>query len=88
MHQHVESSLTFVDIQQRLVEHREDKEQIENFQTQELSKVKYLVLLREQELSEKSNLIKEMSQQVEKLRSEVARLRRHEEQLNDLQVTI
>lgn len=69
------------------MEHREDKEQIENFQMQELSKVKYLVLSREQELSEKSNHIKEMSQQIDKLRNEVARLRRHEEQLNDLQVT-
>lgn len=68
------------------MEHREDKEQIESFQTQELSKVKHLVLLREQELSEKTNNIKDMSQQIEKLRNEVARLRRHEEQVSDLQV--
>lgn len=69
-----------------MVERQEDKEQIESFQAQELAKVKHLVLLREQELAEKNITVKEMSQQLEKLRNEVARLRRQEEHLSDLQV--
>lgn len=77
-----------IEFKQKLVEHQENKEQIESYQVQELSKVKYLVLLREQELAEKSTAMKDMSQQLEKLRNEVSRLRRQEEQLSDLQVTI
>ncbi|KAK5646660.1 hypothetical protein RI129_005124 [Pyrocoelia pectoralis] len=73
------------EMQKRLVEHREDKEQIENFQTQELSKIKHLVLLREQELAEKSALLKDTTQQLEKMRTEIARLRRQEECLTDIQ---
>lgn len=68
------------------MEHQENKEQIESYQVQELSKVKYLVLLREQELAERTTTMKDMSQQLEKLRNEVSRLRRQEEQLSDLQV--
>lgn len=71
----------------KVLEHREDSEQIENFQLQELSKIKQLVLLREQELSEKSNALKEASAQLEKLRNEVTRLRRQEELLSDIQVS-
>lgn len=67
-------------------EHQEDKDQMENFQNQELSKVKYLVHLRDQELAEKSSSLRETSIQLDKLKSEVNRLRRQEEQLNDLQV--
>lgn len=79
-------TLYIADIQQRLVEHREDKEQIESFQIQELSKVKHLVLLREQELAEKTSSLKETVQQLEKMRNEVTRLRRQEERLSDVQV--
>lgn len=71
-----------------MVEHQEDKDQIENLQMQELAKVKHLVLLREQELAEKSNALKEANHQLEKLRNEVARLRHQEEQLSDIQVFI
>lgn len=70
----------------KVLEHREDSEQIENLQLQELSKIKQLVLLREQELSEKSNALKDASAQLEKLRNEVTRLRRQEELLSDVQV--
>ncbi|KAK9709586.1 GRIP domain [Popillia japonica] len=73
------------DLKQKLVVHQEDKEQIENLQTQELAKVKHLVLLRDQELEEKSILLKEAQQQLEKMRCEVLRLRRQEEQLSDVQ---
>lgn len=78
----------FADFKQKLAEHQEDKDQIENFQIQELAKVKHLVLLREQELAEKSTALKDATQQLEKLRTEVTRLRRQEEQLSDIQVTI
>lgn len=67
-------------------EHQEDKDQMENFQNQELSKVKYLVHLRDQELTEKTASLRETTIQFDKLKSEVNRLRRQEEQLNDLQV--
>uniref|UniRef100_A0A1Y1KKD8 Golgin subfamily A member 1 n=1 Tax=Photinus pyralis TaxID=7054 RepID=A0A1Y1KKD8_PHOPY len=73
------------EMQKRLVEHREDKEQIENFQTQEISKIKHLVLLREKELAEKSSLLKDTTQQLEKMRAEVTRLRKQEECLTDVQ---
>ena len=68
------------------MEHQEDKEQMENLQTQELSKVKHLVLLRDQELAEKTTSLKDANLHLEKLRNEVSRLRRQEEQLSDLQV--
>lgn len=71
-----------------MVEHQEDKDQIENLQTQELAKVKHLVLLREQELAEKSIALKEANHQLEKLRNEIVRLRHQEEQLSDIQVSI
>lgn len=76
----------FVEYKLKVLEHKEDSEQIENLQLQELSKIKKLVLLREQELSEKTNAIKDASAQLEKLRSEVTRLRRQEELLSDVQV--
>lgn len=68
------------------MEDREDKEHIGNLQAQELAKVKQLVLFREQELDEKASALKEATQQIEKMRLEVSRLRRQEEQLSDLQV--
>lgn len=80
--------MSVLDFKQKLVVHQEDKEQMENLQTQELAKVKHLVLLRDQELEEKSVLLKEAQQQLEKLRNEVVRLRRQEEQLSDVQVRL
>ena len=71
---------------QKLVEDQEDKEHIGNLQAQELAKVKHLVLLREQELDEKASALKEATQQNEKMKSEMSRYRRQEEQLSDLQV--
>lgn len=85
IHNLKESLKNVEDFKQKLVERQEDKEQIESFQTQELSKVKHLVLLREQELEDRSNQLKEATQQLEKIRSEVNRLRRFEEQLSDVQ---
>ncbi|KAJ8983780.1 hypothetical protein NQ317_000340 [Molorchus minor] len=69
----------------KIIEHRENSEQLETLQNQELSKIKQLVLLREQELAEKTNALKDANIQLEKLRSEVSRLRRQEELLSDVQ---
>lgn len=69
------------------MEHQEDKDQMESFQVQELAKVKHLVLMREQELAEKSSALKEATQQLDKLRNEMGRLRRQEELLSDVQVS-
>lgn len=48
--------------------------------------MKHLVLLREQELAEKTTTLKDALHQLEKLRSEVTRLRHQEEELSDIQV--
>lgn len=69
------------------MEYQEDKEQLENFQTQEIAKVKHLVLLREQELAERTVALKDSAQQIEKLKAEVNRLRRQEQLLSDVQVS-
>lgn len=68
------------------MDYQEDKEQLENFQTQEIAKVKHLVLLREQELAERTSSLKDCTQQIEKLKGEVSRLRRQEQLLSDVQV--
>lgn len=68
------------------MEHQEDKNQIENLQTQELTKVKHLVLMKEQELAEKVIALKEATQQLDRIKSEVTRLRGQEELLSDVQV--
>lgn len=78
--------LLISDYKLKILGHKEDSEQIESLQLQELSKIKQLVLLREQELSEKSSALKDASAQLEKLRHEVTRLRRQEELLSDVQV--
>lgn len=77
-----------LEFKHRLMEHQEDKDHIENLQTQELAKIKHLVLLKEQELAEKSIALKEATQQLDKLRNETTRLRRQEELLSDVQVGI
>lgn len=73
------------ELKQKILEHRENSEQIESLQNQELAKIKQLVLQRDKELLEKSALLKESNAQLEKLRSEVNRLRRQEELLSDVQ---
>ncbi|CAG9840539.1 unnamed protein product [Diabrotica balteata] len=69
----------------KILLHKENNEQLENLQCQELAKVKSLVLLRDQEILEKSTALKDANAQLEKLRSEVVRLRRQEEILSDVQ---
>lgn len=75
-------------MKQKILEHKENSEQIESLQSQELTKVKQLVLQRDKELSEKTAALKEATNQLEKLRNEVGRLRRQEELLSDVQVFI
>ncbi|XP_050517432.1 golgin subfamily A member 1 [Diabrotica virgifera virgifera] len=69
----------------KILLHKENNEQLENLQCQELAKVKSLVLLRDQEILEKSTALKDANTQLDKLRSEVVRLRRQEEILSDVQ---
>lgn len=76
-----------LDLKQRILEHKENSDQIETLQSQELSKVKRLVLEKDKELSEKSVALKEATGQLEKLRNELSRLRRQEEMLSDVQVS-
>lgn len=64
---------------------QEEKEQLEGFQTQEMAKIKHLLLAKERELLEKVNSIKESSAQIAALKSEVNRLRRFEEEISNVQ---
>ncbi|CAG9854862.1 unnamed protein product [Phyllotreta striolata] len=73
------------DFNTKILLHKENNEQLESLQIQEMSKVKNLVLLRDQEIAEKSTALKDANVQLEKLRNEVARLRRQEETLSDVQ---
>ncbi|XP_050307065.1 golgin subfamily A member 1 [Anthonomus grandis grandis] len=73
------------DLKQKILEHKENSDQLESLQYQELSKVKHLVLEKDKELSEKSGALKEATQQIEKLKNELNRLRRQEELLSDVQ---
>ncbi|CAG9825421.1 unnamed protein product [Phaedon cochleariae] len=69
----------------KILEHKENNQQIGNLQSQELLKVKQLVLLRDQEIATKTSALKDANLQLEKLRNEVSRLRRQEELLSDVQ---
>ncbi|XP_034231639.1 golgin subfamily A member 1 isoform X1 [Thrips palmi] len=64
---------------------QEEKEQLEGFQTQEMAKIKHLLLAKERELLEKVNTIKENSAQIATLKSEVSRLRHFEEEISNVQ---
>lgn len=64
---------------------QEEKEQLEGFQSQEMSKIKHLLLAKERELSERINSLKEMNIQNSTLKLEVARLRRFEEEISNIQ---
>lgn len=77
-----------LDQKRKLAIYRDEREQLENLQTQEISKVKHLLLQREKELGEKSSALKENTELVEQLRQQVSRLRRSEEELSCVQVDI
>nr|CAD7600947.1 unnamed protein product [Timema genevievae] len=69
----------------KVFQYQEDLDQLEGFQTQEMAKIKHLLLVKEQEVAERVNTLKESSSQIEQLKSEVNRLRRYEEEYSNLQ---
>ncbi|CAL1682544.1 unnamed protein product [Lasius platythorax] len=69
----------------KLYSFQEDAEQLEGFQTQEMAKVKHLLLAKEQEVDEKTCHLKAATAEIESLKTEVSRLRRYEDELNDIQ---
>lgn len=66
----------------KAMQYQEDMDQLEGFQTQEMAKIKHLLLVKEQELEEKSQQLKESESRAESLRID---LRNHAQQLNNLQ---
>ncbi|XP_011146317.1 golgin subfamily A member 1 isoform X2 [Harpegnathos saltator] len=69
----------------KLYSFQEDAEQLEGFQTQEMAKIKHLLLAKEQEADEKSHHLKTATSEIESLKTEVSRLRRYEDELNNVQ---
>ncbi|KAM0726424.1 Golgin subfamily A member 1 [Formica fusca] len=69
----------------KLYSFQEDAEQLEGFQTQEMAKVKHLLLAKEQEVEEKTYHLKTATAEIESLKTEVSRLRRYEDELNNIQ---
>ncbi|XP_066596386.1 golgin subfamily A member 1-like [Prorops nasuta] len=69
----------------KLYSFQEDAEQLEGFQTQEMAKIKHLLLAKEQEAEEKSHHLKTALMEIESLKTEVSRLRRYEDELNNVQ---
>ncbi|KAG8223654.1 hypothetical protein J437_LFUL001761 [Ladona fulva] len=69
----------------KAIQYQEDMDQLEGFQTQEMAKIKHLLLVKEQELEEKVQQLKESESRAESLRIE---LRNHAQQLNDLQIML
>ncbi|XP_043504108.1 golgin subfamily A member 1-like isoform X2 [Polistes fuscatus] len=69
----------------KLYNFQEDAEQLESYQTQEMAKIKHLLLSKEQEVEEKSQHLKVALAEIESLKSEVSRLRRYEDDLNNIQ---
>ncbi|XP_044594993.1 golgin subfamily A member 1-like isoform X1 [Cotesia glomerata] len=64
---------------------QEDAEQLEGFQTQEMAKIKHLLLAKEQEVEEKTHNLKAALTEIDNLKTELSRLRRYEQELNDIQ---
>ncbi|XP_054282991.1 golgin subfamily A member 1-like [Macrosteles quadrilineatus] len=69
----------------KIYQYQEDKDQLEGFQTQEIAKLKHLLLAKEQENSENATALKEANSQLSTLRAEVKRLRPFEEQVSNFQ---
>ncbi|CAG5097347.1 Similar to Golga1: Golgin subfamily A member 1 (Mus musculus) [Cotesia congregata] len=69
----------------KLYSFQEDAEQLEGFQTQEMAKIKHLLLAKEQEVEEKTHNLKAALAEIDNLKTELSRLRRYEQELNDIQ---
>ncbi|KAI5692542.1 hypothetical protein M8J76_003033 [Diaphorina citri] len=72
----------------KIVRYQEDKDQLEQYQLQEMSKIKHLLLAKEKESSENAAALKENLALVESLKNEVTRLRPLEEQISNYEVSI
>lgn len=70
-----------------MCQYQEDIDQLEGFQTQEMAKIKHLLLVKEQEVAEKERLIKENNIQMESLKLEVVRLRKFEQEYENIKVS-
>ncbi|XP_058119356.1 golgin subfamily A member 1 [Anopheles ziemanni] len=79
----LETKLGACQVQQEL--QREEQDKIQNFQQQEISKLKSMLLFREQEAVDRIAHQKNAEQQVESLRQELARLRGLEPMLENAQ---
>ncbi|XP_073980021.1 uncharacterized protein isoform X3 [Rhodnius prolixus] len=70
----------------KICQYQEDKDQLEGFQTQEMAKVKHLLLAKEKENNEMAATLKENSALIETLKAEVGRLRPFEEKISNFEV--
>jgi len=66
---------------------QEDMDQLEGFKTQEMSKIKHLLLQKEQLLSEKDKQIHEHSQKINELSNQVRTLLEQNCKLSDAEVS-
>ncbi|KAK9510176.1 hypothetical protein O3M35_005017 [Rhynocoris fuscipes] len=69
----------------KICQYQEDKDQLEGFQTQEMAKVKHLLLAKEKENSEMTATLKENLSLIESLKAEVNRLRPFEEKISNFE---
>ncbi|XP_058799083.1 golgin subfamily A member 1 [Phymastichus coffea] len=69
----------------KLYSFQENAEQMEGFQTQEMAKIKHLLLAKEQELKDKSQRLKNACREIENLKTELSKLRRYEDERNSVQ---
>nr|BAN20415.1 omega-crystallin, putative [Riptortus pedestris] len=71
------------DYKKKVCQYQEDKDQLEGFQTQEMAKIKHLLLAKEKESAETAAALKENLALVENLKAEVSRLRPLEEKISN-----
>uniref|UniRef100_A0A224XJM3 Putative golgin subfamily protein a member 1 n=1 Tax=Panstrongylus lignarius TaxID=156445 RepID=A0A224XJM3_9HEMI len=69
----------------KICQYQEDKDQLEGFQTQEMAKVKHLLLAKEKENNEMAATLKENLALIETLKAEVSRLRPFEEKISNFE---
>lgn len=74
------------DYKKKICQYQEDKDQLEGFQTQEMAKIKHLLLAKEKESAETATALKESLTLVESLKAEVSRLRPLEEKISNYEV--
>ncbi|KAK6618916.1 hypothetical protein RUM44_003297 [Polyplax serrata] len=80
-----ESSKLAAEYKKKICQFQEDMDQLQGFQTQEMAKIKHLLLVKEQELAEKDQALKESTTQVKSLKAEVLRLQNFENQYESIQ---